>query len=303
MKEYLKVLGQKKPFIFLDQLIYRFSAHHITGNAAEMTYFLILSVFPFIIVLLNALSYTSLGSEEVIMNMIRYVPGEIQNIISGFVKDVVSGSSQGLLSIAALGGLWTASNGLRAIIRSLNEAYECSENRSFLKQRGISILFTLALILMIIVVFVALVFGELIGRFVFDLLNLGDAFKTIWFYLRFIIPLIFLVLTFTLLYKFSPNVDNGGKIKIKEALPGAVFASFAWLVLSTLFSFYVSNFGNYSVTYGSLGGVIIMLVWLFISSIVIVLGGEINATLESLRERNYTRDPNRSIFKNIVDKK
>ncbi len=302
MKEFLKKIGQKKPVIFLDQLIYRFSAHHITGNAAEMTYFLILSVFPFIIVLLNALSYTSLASEDVIMNMIRYVPGEIQNIISGFVEDIVSGSSQGLLSVAALGGLWTASNGIRAIIRSLNEAYECSENRSFLKQRGISILFTLALIFMIILVFVALVFGELIGRFVFNLLDLAYVFKTIWTYLRFIIPLIFLILIFTLLYKFSPNVNNKKKIKLKEALPGAIFASFAWLILSTLFSFYVSNFGNYSVTYGSLGGVIIMLVWLFISSIVIVLGGEINATLDVLKDRNFAKDPERSFLRNIIDK-
>lgn len=291
---------QKKPFIFLDQLIYRFGAHNVTGSGAEMTYFLVLSVFPFIIVLLNTLSYTSLGQEDVIMGMIKYAPAEIQNIISGFVKDVVSGSSQGLLSVAALGGLWTASNGVRAITRSLNQAYECSENRSFLKQRGISILFTLALILMILVVFVALIFGELIGRFVFDLLNLSDIFKTIWTYIRFIIPLVFLVLTFTLLYKFSPNVKKGNKIRLKEAFPGALFGSFAWLGLSTLFSFYVSNFGNYSVTYGSLGGVIIMLIWLFISSIVIVIGGEINATLESLNERNYTRDPNKTIMKKLL---
>lgn len=300
IKSYIKKAMQKKPFIFLDQLIYRFGSHHITGNGAEMTYFLILSIFPFIIVLLNALSYTSLGQEDVIMGMIQYAPGEIQNIIGDFVKDVVSGSSQGLLSIAALGGLWTASNGVRAIIRSLNEAYECSENRSFIKQRGISILFTLALIVMIVVVFVALIFGEVIGKFVFDLLNLSSVFKTIWTYVRFIIPLIFLILTFTLLYKFSPNVNDDRTITFKEALPGAIFGAFAWLALSTLFSFYVSNFGNYSVTYGSLGGVIIMLVWLFISSIVIVLGGEINATLESLKARSFTRDPDKSFVKNIL---
>lgn len=303
MKKYLKMAMQKKPFIFLDQLIYRFTAHNVTGSGAEMTYFLILSIFPFIIMLLNALSYTSLARKEVILHMIRYIPTDIQKFIEGFVQDVTSGSSQELLSIAAIGGLWTASNGIKAVIRSLNKAYECTENRSFIKQRGISILFTLALIVMIIVVFVALIFGEVIGRFVFDLFNLGSFFKTIWSYLRFIIPLIFLILTFTLLYKFSPNIKKSRNITLKKAFPGAMLGSLAWLGLSTLFSFYVSNFGNYSVAYGSLGGVIIMLVWLYISSIVIILGGEINATLESLKERNFAQDPKKSFVKKIIDAK
>ena len=303
MKKYLKMAMQKKPFIFLDQLIYRVSTHHVTGGGAALTYFLVLSVFPFLIVLLNVLSYTPLGSIDVILDMIKYIPVDIQKIIEGFVNDVVSGSSQGLLSAAAIGGIWTASSGVRAIIRSLNEAYECSDNRSFLKQRGLSILFTVALIIMIVTVFITLVLGKLLGQLVFEFLNITTYFLTIWNYLRFIIPLLFMILTFALLYKYGPNVDGRRSISLKKTLPGALFASLSWILISTLFSFYVSNFGKYSVTYGSLGGVIVLLVWLFISSIIIILGGEINATLESLKERSYKLDPERSFTTNLFKEK
>lgn len=301
MKSFINKAMQKKPLIFLDQLIYRFTKHHITGGGAELTYFLVLSVFPFLIVLLNALSYTPLGREDVILDMIKYIPADIQKIIEGFVSDVVSASSQSLLSVAALGGIWTASSGVRAVIRSLNEAYECSDKRSFLKQRGLSMLFTVILIIMIIIVFITLVLGKVLGQLLFDFLNISTYFLTIWNYLRFIIPLLFMILTFALLYKYGPNVEGRRSIALKETLAGALFSSFGWILISTLFSFYVANFGKYSITYGSLGGVIVLLVWLFISSIIIILGGEINATLESLKKRNYLIDPERSFTRKLLE--
>jgi len=104
------------------------------------------------------------------------------------------------------------------------------------------------------------------------------------------------------MYKFSPNIKNQGSLSLKSNLPGAIFASVSWIALSLMFSYYVSNFGRYSVTYKSLGGVIILLVWLFISSMVIVLGGEINATLINLKERSFKIDPNRSFILNHMDK-
>ena len=153
---------------------------------------------------------------------------------------------------------------------------------------------TFILILMIIVVFIGLVLGEVIGTFLFQILYLESFFLTAWEYMRYIISFVFMILAFALMYKFSPNIDKEDSIKLKSTLPGAIFASLGWIVLSLIFSFYVSNFGSYTVTYGSLGGVIIMLVWLFISSVVIILGGEINATLKLLKQRNFEIDSDRS---------
>jgi membrane protein len=302
MEKFVKNNISKKPIMILDQLAYRFSENNVPGTGAQLTYFLILSLFPFLMVLLNVISYTPLAREDVILDLIQYMPTDIQEIIQTFHDDVVSSSSQGFLSIAAIAGLWTASSGVKAVIKAINRAYGYTEKRSFLKIKGMSLLFTVVLILMIIVVFISLVAGELIGTLVSNFLGIEDLFLTMWNYLRFVIPILFMILTFALLYKYSPNIRDRHSIPLRTTLPGAIFATIGWIVLSLLFSFYVSNFGNYAVTYGSLGGVIVMLVWLFISSIVIVLGGEINATLECLRRNDYKPIESRSVLMGFIRK-
>jgi membrane protein len=111
-----------------------------------------------------------------------------------------------------------------------------------------------------------------------------------------------MIFIFALIYKYSPNIKSGDTLSLKSTFPGAVFTSLSWIILSLIFSYYVSNFGRYSVTYGSLGGVIVLLVWLFISSIVIILGGEINATLKNLKNRDYKIDSERSFVLKHTDK-
>lgn len=302
MKKLIDKLIKKKPFIFLDQIIYRFIDHLVIGSAAELTYFLVLSIFPFLIALLNIISFTSLVRTEFILDIMRYIPSDIETIIENFVNNLNVGSSESLLSIAVLGAIISASTGFRAIMRALNKAYECGESRNFIKKIGISIFFTVILVLIILVVFLALVLGELIGKFLFQFIYLESFFLTAWEYMRYIISFVFMILAFALMYKYSPNIDEGDSIKLTSTLPGAIFASLGWIFLSLIFSFYVSNFGSYSVTYGSLGGVIIMLVWLFISSIVIILGGEINATLKILKQRDFEIDSDRSFVLNLMNK-
>ncbi|WP_422485134.1 YihY/virulence factor BrkB family protein [Gudongella sp. DL1XJH-153] len=302
MEKFAKHYITKKPIMVLDQLVYRFGENNVPGTGAQLTYFLILSLFPFLMVLLNIISYTPLGQEDVVMNMIRYMPTDIQDIIKTFHEDVVSSSSQGFLSIAAIAALWTASSGVKAVIRAINKAYDYTESRSFLKLKGLSLLFTIILVFVIIIVFISLVAGELIGTLISDFLGIEDLFITLWNYLRFIIPLLFMIFTFAMLYKYSPNIRNRHTVPLKSTLPGAIFATLGWIILSLLFSFYVSNFGNYAVTYGSLGGVIVMLVWLFISSIVIVLGGELNATLEALKENDFKPIKERSVLMGFMNK-
>lgn len=303
MEKKLEKSLENKSVMVLDQLAYRFSDNNVVGTGAQLTYFLLLSIFPFLIVLLNALSMTSLASEEMIGEFIQYVPADVEVIISSFLNDVIQSSSQGLLSIAAIGGLWTASSGVKAVIRAINKAYDYSENRSFLKLKGLSLVFTLFLLIMIILVFMTLVLGELIGKLISDYLGIQHLFLTLWRYLRFAIPLFFMILTFALLYKYSPNIRGRHSISLRTTLPGAIFSSLAWIALSVLFSYYVSSFGNYAVTYGSLGGVIVLLVWLFISSIVIVLGGEINATLECLKRNGFKPSEEKSIILGLLDRK
>lgn len=296
MKGFLGKIKNKILVVFIDQLLYRFAKHNVVWSGASLTYFLILSLFPFLIVLLNILSYTSLVRERAVLDMLQFLPLDIQSIIEGFLNDLSSSSSQGLLSVAAFVGLWTASSGVKAIIKAINLAYDYAENRHFLKLRGLSVLFTIALLLMITLVMISLILGPVLGRMLFERFGYGDSFTSLWNYLRYIIPLIYMILIFALLYKFSPNIGKNLRIPIREVLPGAVFTTIAWVSLSLLLSYYVSNFGKYAITYGSLGGVIVLLIWMYYSSIVIVLGGEINATLEDMRKNGLKVNPDKSAF-------
>lgn len=289
----------KKPILFFDQLFFRIGDDDIIPTGAQLTYFIVLSIFPFLILFLNILSYTPLVSPDIINSALEYLPNDAENILSGFVEDLIAGSGQGLLSLAAIGGIWSASAGVKPMIMAINRAYDFKETRSYFKVKGLSILFTLALLGLLLLVILTLVFGEIIGRQAFDLLNLGDEFVALWTYVRFIIPIAFMVIIFSLLYKFSPCVKDRNDIRFKYTIPGGLFATLGWILASAVFSFYVNNFANYSVTYGALGGIIVMLIWLYISAIIILVGGEINATLRYFRLNGYARNQNMSILKRI----
>lgn len=296
IKKSLERLSKLKPVIFLDQLVFRVQDDGVFASGTQLAYFLILSIFPFIIVFLNVLSYTPLVREDVLGGLIMYLPFETQKLIESFVSEITVTSGQGLLSIAAILGLWTASSGLKSVIKAINRAYDYKENRSFIKLKLISFLFTVALLILLVLVFLTLVFGEVLGKKLFSLLGRADLFINLWSYFRIIIPLVYMVLIFALLYKFSPCTSKINEIPLSSTLPGAIFTSLGWMLISIFFSYYVNNFGRYAVTYGSIVGIILLLIWLYISSIIIILGGEINATIEHFKIYGFKIHKNKSII-------
>lgn len=302
MKNFLCNLLKYKPIIFIDNIIYRIGEDNVFALGAQLSYFLILSIFPFLIVLLNIISYTSLVDFEVVNDAIRYLPIDIQYIITSFIDDIVRSSSQSLLSIAAFVGIWTASSGLTPVIRAINRAYDYDETRSFLKLKLMSIVFTIALLILLLIVFITLVFGEILGRKLFEMFGIGELFLTIWSFMRFIIPILFMIYIFALLYKFSPCVENRKSIRLVSTLLGGIFTTIGWIITSLAFSYYVSNFGKYSTTYGSVGGVIVLLVWLYLSSIIIILGGEINAAVEFFKLNKLRVIENKSAISQALKK-
>lgn len=296
--EWIRSQKNKKTVLFLDQLAFRFTDDKVTSIGSQLTFYLVLSIFPFMIFLLNILKFTPLASVDILNSLTQVLPLATQEMISSIINEIVASSSNTLLSVSAIGGLWTSSTGISHLIRAVNEAYGTKNKRGFLKGRLIALFFTFGLIILIILVFVFLVFGELIGSLTFDYFNGADLFKMLWPILRVTISLSFMILGFSLLYRLGPSCSKEKKITIRNVLPGAIFVTLGWTVGSVLFSFYVNNFGRYSVTYGSLGGIIVFLIWLYISSIIIVLGGEINATLNSLNNNNWQHDP----LKSVIDK-
>ena len=273
----------KKWFIFLDELRCRIKEDEITAIGGQLTYFLILSIFPFLIFFLNILSYTSIAEEEILNNLLILLPTQTQIMLKSIVKEIVKSRSETLLSLGFILTLWTGSLGITAIIRAINKAYNVKKKRPFWRLKGIAIIFTIFLAILLIIVLAMLVFGEIIGNKIFAYFGATNIFYHIWELLRIIIPFTSMIIIFALLYKFSPTPEEGLNIKFSQTLPGAVFAAIGWIVTSMIFSFYVNNFGNYSKTYGSLGGIIILLIWLYIASIMIVLGGEINGAYASIK--------------------
>lgn len=300
MRNKLRQLSKNKSIMFVDQLLYRIGDDEVLAIGAQLTYFLILSVFPFLVMFLNIISYTPLVREDVLLNLTQYLPLEVQKLINGFAVEIIKTSSQGLLSIAAIFGLWTASSGISAVMRALNKAYDTEETRPFYTSKLLSIFFTIILLLSLTIVFLTLVFGEVLGNRLFAYFGLTDIFLRLWSTLRMLIPIVYMIFTFTVFYRFAPYTKNVHDVKLRNSLPGAIFTTLGWLTTSTIFSYYVNNFARYTITYGSIGGIIILLIWLYISSIIIVLGGEINATTKHFRSNGYKGIGDRSIIKKYL---
>lgn len=273
--------GEKKWIVFAEQLACRFDEDDVSATGAQLAYYLMLSVFPFIIFFFSILQFTPLADADILKTIVAPLPPSTRDLFYDLIANIISQGSIGLLSIGAIGSIWSSSKGIMALMKAVNRAFDLEEDRPYLMIKGLSMLFTVGLFLILIVAFTVLVFGETIFKTLFS--SSTWYVFAIWKVIKLVIPLTFMILVFTMLYKWSPSIKKGIHITTLESLPGAIFSSIAWILLSTGFSFYVSNFSNYSKTYGSLGGVIVFLIWLYMSSIVIILGAEVNATLISMK--------------------
>lgn len=178
-----------------------------------------------------------------------------------------------LLSIGIIGTLWSASNAINAIMRGFNRAYDVEEDRSFIVARLLAIVLTIAMVLVICVAFLLPIFGKMIGVYIFTFLGLSEGFLTVWGTLRWVVSSVVFFIVLMALYKLAPNK----RIYLKNVVWGALFATIGWQLVSLAFSYYVNTMGNYSATYGSLGTVIVLMIWFYLSGIIIMIGGAINA--------------------------
>lgn len=273
MKEVKTRKKREKIIEFVKSLMKKIHHNDVMGLAAQLAYFFLLSLFPMLIFLFTLLPYTPVTQQD-IFNLIKdFAPEETYTFIYNTLTEIMANRSGGLLSIGFIATIWSASKGMNALTKSLNRAYEVEEKRYFFLTRGLSVVLTIAMIFVFILALLLPVFGKQIGLFMFSFLGLSEAFLKIWGIIRWTISPIILFLVFLAVYYLAPNV----KIKYLSAVPGAIFATVGWIIVSLGFSFYVSTFGNYTATYGSLTGIIILMLWFYFSSIIIMIGGEINS--------------------------
>lgn len=285
---------------FLIQIYVRYRDDNISDLSARLSFFLLLSMFPFLLFLLSLISYTPISAVEFTENIEGIMPKETGKLITEIIGEMLKARSAVLLSVSAIIIIWSASGGISALSKGLNKAYDKDESRSFLRIRLMSVVFIIGIAALIIITLLFLVFGGVIGSYISGLFSRPDAFIAFWGALRYAIPLLVMFLTFTLIYIFVPCCG----IKLKEALPGAIFSTTGWIITSLLFSFYINNFTNYTRLYGSIAGIVILLIWIYISCIIILLGGEVNATF--LYFKNNTRIDkyeNQNIFPDWLKKR
>ena len=240
-----------------------------------MAYYLILAFFPFLIFLMALIGYTPISSERVLDGLLRILPWEAYPLVHATIWEAVNTKTGSLAPISGGLALWLASNGIGSIITGLNKAYDEKEKRSFLKVKFISIFFTLLLSLAIIFSFILLVFGGIIKKGLIDGRNLTNIYGDIWDIGRYIFIFFVVLMIFATLYRYIPS----RAMRWREVIPGALFSALGWLGTSLGFAYYVDNFGNYSIFYGSIGGIAILLIWLYLSAVIILIGGEFNAAL------------------------
>ncbi|GLC28839.1 YihY/virulence factor BrkB family protein [Clostridium omnivorum] len=260
---------------FIKNMFFRYIDDEVTAMSSQLAYSLLLSFFPFIILLFTLIGYSPLKSTDVLSMLNNLLPNDVFKLVKNTVVEIVDTKRLGLLSFGMISTIWTASNGFNAVIRGLNMAYDEEEKRPYWKVQLVAILSTLGLIVIILTALALIVFGELGLKLLVKHFKQIRTLELIIDISRYIIGIFIMLITITIVYRFTPSK----KLKIKEVIPGAIFTSLGWTAASLIFAYYVNNFGNYSMIYGSLGAVIALMTWLFISSVIIMLGGEINASI------------------------
>ena len=262
-------------FQFMIYFVVKINNDDIFALGAQLAYYLVLSFFPFLIFLMTLIGYSNLDSMQVINGLRTILPSTIVDLTSLVIIEVVEGQHGGLLGASVILTIWSASSAFRALLKGINKAYSIKENRSFIKRCIIAVIFTFALAFTIILTLAMLVFGDVIGKYLLKYITYNDFIHDLWNLLRYSVVIVVMIVIFAAIYRYTPSK----RTKWKETVPGAIFATLGWIAVSMGFSFYVNNFANYSRIYGSLGTIFALMTWLYISSIIIILGGEINSVI------------------------
>jgi membrane protein len=260
-----------------------FSEDNVSDWAAALTYYGVLSIFPGLLVLVSLLGLLGPETTQTVQDTVTDVaPRGIGDLLNSVVNQVKGSGS--VASFAAIFGLlaafWSASGYIGAFMRASNAIYDVPEGRPIWKTLPIRLAVTAVIGLMLIISAVIVVFTGDLAQAAGDVIGLGSTAVTVWNIAKWPVLILIVSLMFAILYWASPNAKHGG---FRWVSPGGIFAVLLWIIASAAFAFYLANFANYNKTYGALGGVIVFLVWLWISNIAILMGAEMDAELERAR--------------------
>ena len=253
----------------------------IFGDAAKLAYYFLLALFPLLIFLTSAIGMIVSGTsmrQTLFQYLARVMPSSAFQLIDSTMLEVTNSSSAGKLSFGLLLALWAASNGMGAITEALNTAYDVEETRAWWKRRLAAVLLTVGLSVLIIAALALVIGGGRLADYLAAVFGFSSAFTWTWKILQWPLALAFMLTAFALIYYFAPDVRDQHWMWIT---PGAVIGITLWLLASFGLKSYLHFFNSYSTTYGTLGAVIILMLWLYLTGAAILIGGEVNSEIEN----------------------
>jgi membrane protein len=264
----------------LKRTFREFREDNVTDWAAALTYYGVLAIFPAMLALVSVLGLIGRSATQpLIDNLGKFAPGPAHNLVASAIQNLQhSRSAAGVLFIVGiLGAIWSASGYVAAFMRASNAIYDVDEGRPVWMTLPVRVLTTIVLLVLLAVATVGVVVTGGLAKQIGDLLGVGGTAVTVWDIAKWPVLLFVVSLMFAILYWAAPNVKHPG---FRWVSPGGVLAVVLWIAASALFALYVANFSSYNKTYGALAGVIVFLIWLWISNIAVLLGAELNAELE-----------------------
>lgn len=292
--------GRSWPQI-LKRTLHQFSEDKLTVWAAALTYYAVLSIFPALLALVSILGVIGpSATQPLIDNLSTVAPGPAKDILTNALTGLESaqGASTVALIIGLAAAIWSASGYIGAFMDAANAVWDAPEGRPIWKRIPLRLVVTVVLLILLTASALAVVLTGPLARSIGDLIGLGDTFVTVWGVVKW--PALVLVVSFmiSLLYWAGPNVKQPG---FPWITPGGVLAVILWIVASLIFAFYVSRFATYNKVYGSLGGVIVFLIWLWITNLIILLGAEFNSEMERSRQIAAGHPPDKEPYLPLRD--
>jgi membrane protein len=294
-------LGLRGWWAVIRRTVSEFREDNVTDQAAALTYYAVLSVFPAILAMVSIVGLLgSSATQSLIDNLNSFAPGPAKDILSTWLENLSkSQGSAGLVFILGLGGsIWAASGYVGAFMRAANTIWDAPEGRPFWKTIPLRLAVTVFAMLVLAVASIAVVVTGPVAHWVGDLLGFGNAAVTAWEIAKWPAMLVLLAGLLAVLYYAAPNVRQPGARWIS---PGGIFAMVLWIAASGVFALYVATFGSYNKTYGAVAGMIVFLVWLWISNIAILLGAELDAELARERGVQNGNSPDDEPFLELRD--
>jgi membrane protein len=279
-------LGGLTPSQLVEQVWTEADKDEVLGRSAQLAFYFLLALFPLLIFVSAMLGRVFAGNADLYNDLLTHLqilmPASAYRLVRDTVDEITLGTSSGKLSLGLLAALWTASSGMEAVINGLNVAYKVTERRRWWRRRLVAINLIVLLAVVSGIALTLALFGGRIGNFLANRHGYGDVFERFWITVQFGFPPIFMLLLFALIYRFAPNVRGHGW---QALLPGACVGVVLWLSATALFRLYLSHFDSYSKTYGSLGAVIVLMLWLYLSGAAILVGGEVNSEIRRAAAR------------------